>query len=51
MQATNYIKKKAKSSTTIQTAANILLKTVTSFSQMPTISNNNISFSHLSNTF
>ena len=50
MQATNQIKKKAKSSTTVQTTANISLKIVTSFSQTLTVSNNNISFSHLSNT-
>ena len=50
MQATDWIKKKAKSSTTIKTAANVLLRVVTSSSWAPTISNNNTFFSRLFNT-
>ena len=50
MQATNRIKKKAKSSTTVQTTANIFLKAVTSSFQALTVSNNNTSFLRLSNT-
>ena len=50
MQATDWIKKKAKSSTTVQITANVPLRAVTSFSRAPTISNNNTSFSRLSNT-
>ena len=50
MQATNRITEKAKSSTTVQTAANVPLRAVTSFFRAPTVSNNNTSFSWLSNT-
>ena len=50
MQATNRIKKKAKSSTTVQTTVNIPLRAVTSSSQASTISNNNTSFSRLFTT-
>ena len=50
MQVTNRIREKAKSSTIVQTAANILLRAVTNSSQAPTVSNNNTSFSRLSNT-
>ena len=49
MQATNRIRKKAKSSTSVQTTANVSLRTVTSSFRTPTISNNNTFFSHLSN--
>ena len=49
IQVTNWIKKKTKSSTTIQIATNVLLRAVTSSSQTPTISNNNTSFLRLSN--
>ena len=50
MQATDQIKEKAKSSTIVQTTANVPLKAITSLFQVPTVSNNNISFSYLSNT-
>ncbi len=51
MQVTDQIREKAKSFTTIcQTAANVPLKTIISSSRAPTVSNNNISFSCLSNT-
>ena len=50
MQATSRIREKAKSSTIIQTTANILLRAVTSSSQASTVFNNNTFFSRLSNT-
>ena len=50
MQATDRIKEKAKSSTTVQTTANIPLKSVTSSSRA-SVSYNNTSFSRLSNSF
>lgn len=49
MQVINQIGEKTKSSTKIQTIANIFLRDITSFSQAPTISNNNISFLYLFN--
>ena len=51
MQATNRIRKKAKFSTIVWTTAIIPLRAVISSSRAPTVSNNNISFSCLSNTF
>ena len=50
MQATDRIKEKAKSSTTVQTTAKVPLKAVTFSSRAPAISNKNTSFSRLSNT-
>ena len=50
MQATNWIKEKAKSSTTVQITAKVLLKAVTFSSRVPAIPNKNTSFSRLSNT-
>ena len=50
MQATDWIREKAKSSTTVQTTANVPLKAITSSSRAPIISNNNTTFSRLSNT-
>ena len=49
MQATDRIKKKAKLSIIVQTAANILLKAVISSSRAPIVFNNNIFFSCLFN--
>ena len=50
MQATDRIREKAKSSTTVQTTAKVPLKAVTFSSQAPAIPNKNTSFSRLSNT-
>ena len=50
MQATDRIKEKAKSSTTVQTTAKIPLKAVIFSSRAPTILNKNTSFLCLSNT-
>ena len=50
MQATDRIREKAKSSTTVRTTANVPLRAVTSSSRAPIVSNNNTSFSRLSNT-
>ena len=50
MQVINKIKKKAKSFIILQTAANVISRAVTSFFQVPTVSNNNTCFSRLSNT-
>ena len=50
MQATDRIRKKAKSSTIVPTTAKVLLKAVTFSSQAPAIPNKNTSFLHLSNT-
>ena len=50
MQVTDRIRKKAKSSTTVQTTAKVLLRAVTFSSRAPTIPNKNTSFSRLSNT-
>ena len=50
MQATNRIREKAKSSTILQTGANVPLKIVTNSSRVLTVSKNNNSFSRLSNT-
>ena len=44
MQATDRIREKAKSSTTVQTTVNVLSRAVTSFFRVPTIPNNNTSF-------
>ena len=44
MQVTDWIKEKAKSSTTVRIAANVPLRAVTSSFQVPTISNNNSFF-------
>ncbi len=49
MQVINWIKEKVKSSITVQTVANILLRVVTSSFRAPTVSNNNSSFLYLSN--
>ena len=49
MQATDRIREKAKSSTTVQTTAKVPLKAVTFSSQAPAIPNKNTSFSRLSN--
>lgn len=49
MQATNWIKKKDKSSMTVHITANISLKTVIYSSQTPPISNKNTSFLRLYN--
>ena len=49
MQATDWIRKKAKSFTTIQTTANIPLRAVTGSSRAP-VSHNNTFFSRLSNS-
>lgn len=48
MQSTDWIRKKAKSFTTVQTIANVFLKAVTSSFQTP-VSYNNIFFSRLFN--
>ena len=50
MQATDWIREKTQSFTTIQTTTNVLLRNVTSSSRAPIVSNNNISFLCLSNT-
>ena len=50
MQATDRIRKKAKSSTTVQTIAKVPLKAVIFFSRAPAIPNKNTSFLHLFNT-
>ena len=50
MQVTDWIRKKSKSSTTVQTTPNVPLRAVTSSSWTPAISNKNTSFLHLSNT-
>ena len=50
MQATDRIRAKAKSSTTVQTTAKVPLKAVTFSSRAPAIPNKNTSFSCLSNT-
>ena len=50
MQTTNWIRKKAKSSIKVQTAANIFLRAVICSSRALTVFNNNTFFSHLSNT-
>ena len=49
MQATDRIREKAKSSTTVRTTANVPLRAVTSFSQTPAVPNKNTAFSRLSN--
>ncbi len=51
MQATDRIRKKAKSSTTVRTTANVPLRAVIGSSRAPMVPNKNTSFSHLSNTF
>ena len=51
MQATDRIREKAKSFTTVQTTAKVPLKAVTFSSRAPAISNKNTSFLRLSNTF
>ena len=50
MQATDWIREKAKFSTTVQTTAKVPLKAVTFSFQVPAVSNKNISFLRLSNT-
>ncbi len=50
MQATDRIKEKAKSSTTVRTTANVPLRAVTSSSKAPVVPNKNTSFLGLSNT-
>ena len=50
MQATDRIKEKAKSSTTVQTTAKVPLRAITFFSRAPAVSNKKTSFLHLSNT-
>ena len=50
IQATDRIREKAKFSTTIRIAINVLLRVVTSFSQELTVFNNNTFFSYLFNT-
>ena len=50
MQATNWIREKAKSSTIIQITAKVSLRAVTFSSQAPAISDKNTSFLCLSNT-
>ena len=50
MQATNWIREKDKSFTTVQTTVNISLRTVTCSFRAPAIPNKNISFLHLCNT-
>ncbi len=50
MQATNRIQEKAKSSTTVQTTVNILLRAIIGSSRALAIPNKNTSFLHLSNT-
>ena len=50
MQATDRIREKAKSSTTVQTTTKVSLRAVTFSSRVPAIPNNNTSFSRLSNT-
>ncbi len=49
IQATDLIKEKAKSSMTVQTIVNVLLRAVTSSSRVPAIPKKNNSFLHLSN--
>ncbi len=49
MQVTDRIKEKAKSSTTVRTTANVLLRAVTGSSRAPAIPNKNTSFLCLSN--
>lgn len=49
MQVTNQINKKTKSSTIVQIAINILLRTVINSLRASIISNNNTSFLYLSN--
>lgn len=44
MQAIDQIKEKAKSSTIVQTTANIFLRAITSSSKVPVISNKNTFF-------
>ncbi len=50
MQATDRIREKAKSSTTVQTTANVPLKTVIGSSRALVVPNKNTSFLRLSNT-
>ena len=50
MQASNWIREKTKSSTIVQTTANIPLRAITSSFGASTIFNNNTSFLRLSNT-
>ncbi len=49
MEATDWIKKKAKSSTIVRTTANISLRAVTGSPRMPAVPNKNTSFLRLSN--
>ena len=51
MQVTNRIREKAKSFIIVWTTANVFLRAITSFFRVPIVSNNNTSFSCLSNTF
>ncbi len=51
IKVTNRIREKAKSSTTVQTTANVSLKAVISSSRAPVVPNKNTSFLRLSNTF
>ncbi len=50
IQATDQIKEKAKSFTTVRTTANVFLRAVTGSSRAPAIPNKNTSFLHLFNT-
>ena len=50
MQATDWIKKKVKSFTTVRTITNVPLSAITGFSRVPMVPNKNTSFLHLSNT-